>query len=247
MADELTEILKNRGIPTLEEFREQIRSLGFISTTIPELDNLICKDGGIPREKITELHGISRSGKSLLAKKICNQEGIKALYIDTEGAINSRDLDKFSFDVVQENILENIWGLVNDCLDAKLYDVIVVDSIAATTNAKEIAVDNSMNMNANMARASILTNWMHGIVGHLSGSNTALIFINHLKEKVDGFGRQFTTPGGQAIPFTANLRIRITGGSKSSKFEGGQKTTYYLEKNRFGEEKTSITLKVKYE
>lgn len=242
----LDAILKNRGMMTLTEYEELITNRTFISTGFPELDKLIQDNpvGGIPRNCITEVYGMSAVGKSRFCKNICARSDLKALYIDTENSLPAEELiwlKSHGVDCISENVIESIWGVVNDVLDEDhLYDIIVVDSLAALVTNTEIAADNEQTMSTQLAQAKAMTQWMKQLIRKLNGSNTAFIFVNH-KKIAPGFIPTPNTPGGASPKFYASLRLDFK--AKKSDLKGSiQKVEVEIAKSRFSSKNTSIKI-----
>lgn len=218
MAD-LNTILKQRGLMSLDEYDKIMNEQSFISTGYKEIDEIICPDGGgFPRGSLSEVAGMSRSGKSRFMKDICLRDDVHALYIDTENALTSKEyhyLKEHGVDIVAEQLLENIWGVVNDAIDANLYDLIVVDSIGATDTQAERDDDNTLSMSTSVQRAKIMSKWLRGLASHLMGKKTALVFVNHAKPEVGGFGRALVKPCGKSIDFHCQVQLQVAGGDAS--------------------------------
>ena len=217
MAD-LNSILKQRGLMSLDEYDEIMQNQSFISTGYKEIDEIICPgSGGFPRGSLSEVCGMSRCGKSRFVRDICMRPGLKALYIDTENALSTKEynwMKEHGVDVIAEQLLENIWGVVNDAIDADLYDLIVVDSIGATDTQAERDDDNTMSMSTAMQRAKIMSKWLRGLGSVIKGKKTALVFVNHLKEAVGAFAG-FAKPCGKSIDFHAMVQLQCSGGDAS--------------------------------
>jgi len=242
----LDDILKSRGLMTMAEYEELINNRTFISTGFPELDNLIQEgNGGIPRNCITEIYGMSSVGKSRFCKNIAIRPDVKALYIDTE---NSLPADEFKFlsnhgvDCISENVIETIWGIVSDVLDAKddSYDLIIVDSLAAMVSNVELAADNEQTMSTVLAQAKAMTSWMKQLIRKLNGSNTAFIFVNH-KKIAPGVVHTVNTPGGASPKFYSSLRLDFKANKKDIKGTV-QKVEVEIAKSRFSSKNTSIKI-----
>lgn len=242
----LDDILKGRGLQTMAEYEELISNRTFISTGYDELDNLIQEGGGgIPRNCITEVYGMSSVGKSRFCKNIAVRPGVKALYIDTE---NSLPADEFRFlrehgvDCISENVIETIWGIVNDVLDAKDdgYDLIIVDSLAALVSNDELAADNEQTMSTRLAQAKAMTSWMKQLIRKLNGSNTAFIFVNH-KKIAPGPVPIVNTPGGASPKYYSSLRLDFKANKKDIKGTV-QKLEVEIAKSRFSSKNTSIKI-----
>lgn len=242
----LDDILKGRGLQTMAEYEELISNRTFISTGYDELDNLIQEGGGgIPRNCITEVYGMSSVGKSRFCKNIAVRPDIKALYIDTE---NSLPADEFRFlrehgvDCISENVIETIWGIVNDVLDAKDdgYDLIIVDSLAALVSNDELAADNEQTMSTRLAQAKAMTSWMKQLIRKLNGSNTAFVFVNH-KKIAPGPVPIVNTPGGASPKYYSSLRLDFKANKKDIKGTV-QKLEVEIAKSRFSSKNTSIKI-----
>lgn len=216
----LNSILKQRGLMSLKEYDKLMQNQSFISTGYKSIDEIIDPEGGgFPRGGLSEIAGMSRSGKSRFVRDICLRPEVKALYIDTENALNKKEylfLKEHGVDVVAEQLLENIWGLVNDAIDEDLYDLIVVDSIGATDTQAERDDDNTLSMSTNIQRAKIMSKWLRGLGSHfMSHPNTALVFVNHYKPAVGGFGHQMAKPCGKSIDFHAMVQLQVSGGDST--------------------------------
>lgn len=210
----LNDILKQRGLMSLKEYDELMQNQSFISTGYKEIDEIICPDGGgFPRGCLSEICGMSRCGKSRFMRDICLRPEIKALYIDTENALSTKEynwLKEHGVDVIAEQLLENIWGVVNDAIDEELYDLIVVDSIGATDTQAERDDDNTLSMSTNVQRAKIMSKWLRGLNSHIMGKKTALVFVNHLKPSV-GPINGFAKPCGKSIDFHCMVQLQCSG------------------------------------
>lgn len=210
----LNDILKQRGLMSLKDYDNLMQNQSFISTGYREIDEIICPDGGgFPRGCLSEICGMSRCGKSRFMRDICMRPEIKALYIDTENALSTKEynhLKAHGVDVIAEQLLENIWGVVNDAIDEELYDLIVVDSIGATDTQAERDDDNTLSMSTNVQRAKIMSKWLRGLNSHIMGKKTALVFVNHLKPSV-GPVNGFAKPCGKSIDFHCMVQLQCSG------------------------------------
>ena len=217
MAD-LNTILKQRGLMSLDEYDEIMQNQSFISTGYKEIDEIICPgSGGFPRGALSEVYGMSRCGKSRFVRDICMRPELKALYIDTENALSTKEynwMKEHGVDIIAEQLLENIWGVVNDSIEAGLYDIIVVDSIGATDSQAERDDDNTLSMSTAMQRAKIMSKWLRGLGSVIKGKKTALVFVNHLKEAVGAFAG-FAKPCGKSIDFHSMVQLQCSGSDSS--------------------------------
>jgi RecA/RadA recombinase len=243
----LDAILKNRGMMTLEEYEELINNRTFISTGYPELDRLIQDNppGGIPRNCITEVYGMSAVGKSRFVKNLCAQPNVKALYIDTENSLPAEELKwlkDHGVDCISENVIETIWGVTSDILDDPdtHYDLIVVDSLAAMVSNVELAADNEQTMSTVLAQAKAMTMWMKQLIRKLNGSNTAFVFVNH-KKIAPGVIHSVNTPGGASPKFYSSLRLDFKASKKDLKGTV-QKVEVEIAKSRFSSKNTTVKI-----
>lgn len=215
----LDTILKQRGLMSLKEYDELMQNQSFISTGYKSIDEIINPDGGgFPRGCLSEIAGFSRSGKSRFMRDICMRDDVRSLYIDTENALSTKEynlMKEHGVDIVAEQLLENIWGLVNDAIDEDIYDLIVVDSIGATDTQAERDDDNTLSMSTNVQRAKIMSKWLRGLNAHLQGKKAALVFVNHAKPAVGGFGNQLTKPCGKSIDFHCMVQLNVSGGDST--------------------------------
>jgi RecA/RadA recombinase len=241
----LDAILRNRGMMTLKEYEELIENRTFISTGFQELDDLIqTPTGGIPRNCITEIYGMSAVGKSRFCKNICARPEIRALYIDTENSLPAEELrwlKDHGVDCISENVIESIWGVVSDVLDDdEHYDLIVVDSLAAMVSNVELAADNDQTMSTQLAQAKAMTMWMKQLIRKLNGSNTAFIFVNH-KKISPGVIKSANTPGGASPKFYSSLRLDFKASKKDVK-GSKQRVEVEIAKSRFSSRNTSVKI-----
>lgn len=215
----LNEILKKRGLMSLDEYDALMQNQSFISTGYKVIDETICPgSGGFPRGCLSEISGMSRCGKSRFVRDICMRPEITALYIDTENALSTKEynwMKDHGVDIIAEQLLENIWGVVNDAIDENYYDIIVVDSIGATDTQAERDDDNTLSMSTSVQRAKIMSKWLRGLGSHIKGKKTALVFVNHLKEAVGGFGHQMAKPCGKSIDFHCMVQLQCSGADSS--------------------------------
>ena len=171
--------------------------------------------GGIPRGRITEIYGPESSGKTTLAQHVIAEAqkiGCIAAYIDVEHAldrtyaancgIKTEDL-YISQPDTGEQALEIAETLVRGGVD-----IIVVDSVAALVPRAEI--EGEMGDAHVGLQARLMSQALRKLAAVISKSNTAVIFINQLREKVGiVFGNPEVTPGGRALKFYSSVRIDL--------------------------------------
>ena len=172
--------------------------------------------GGIPKGRIIELFGPESSGKTTLALHAiaeCQKRGGEAAFIDAEHALDpvyakhlGVDIDNLI--VSQPDTGEQALEIAEALVRSGAIDIIVVDSVAALVPKAEI--DGDMGDAHVGLQARLMSQALRKLAGVLNKSNTAIVFINQLREKVGiMFGNPETTPGGRALKFYASVRLDI--------------------------------------
>ncbi len=172
--------------------------------------------GGIPRGRITEIYGPESAGKSTLAQHIiaqAQQTGGMAAYIDVEHALDPEYAAKCGINIndlliSQPDTGEQALEICEALIRSNALDIVVVDSVAALVPRAEIEGDMGDSLPGLQAR--LMSQALRKLTGAVARSNTALVFINQLREKIGVmFGSPETTPGGRALKFYASVRIDI--------------------------------------
>ncbi len=172
--------------------------------------------GGVPRGRIIEIFGPESSGKTTLAQHIiaeAQRMGGIAAYVDAEHALDTTYAAACGVDV--ENLLisqpdtgEQALEIVDMLVRSGAIDVIVVDSVAALVPRAEI--EGEMGDSHVGLQARLMSQALRKLTAAISRSNTVVIFINQLREKIGVmFGNPETTPGGRALKFYASVRLDI--------------------------------------
>ncbi len=186
-----------------------------ISTGSLSLD-LALGVGGIPRGRITEIYGPEAAGKSTLALHIIAQaqaQGGIAAYIDVEHALDpiyAANLGVRLSDLLvsQPDTAEQALEITEALVRSGAVDVVVIDSVAALVPRAEI--EGEMGDAHVGLQARLMSQALRKLTGAISKSNTAVIFINQLREKVGVmFGNPEVTPGGRALKFYSSVRLEI--------------------------------------
>ena len=172
--------------------------------------------GGIPKGRIVEIFGPESSGKTTLALHMiaeCQKKGGEAAFIDAEHALDPVYAKKLGVDidnliVSQPDTGEQALEIAEALVRSGAIDIIVVDSVAALVPKAEI--DGDMGDAHVGLQARLMSQALRKLAGVLNKSNTAIIFINQLREKVGiMFGNPETTPGGRALKFYSSVRLDI--------------------------------------
>jgi recombination protein RecA len=172
--------------------------------------------GGIPRGRVTEIYGPESSGKTTLCLHVvanAQRAGGTAAFIDAEHALDTEyaarlgvDIDKLL--VSQPDTGEQAMEICEVLVRSGAVDVIVIDSVAALVPKAEI--EGEMGDSHMGLQARLMSQALRKLTGAIARSNTSVIFINQLREKIGVmFGNPETTTGGKALKFYASLRLDI--------------------------------------
>ena len=197
--------------------------------------------GGFPRGRISEIFGPESSGKTTIALQVvaeAQKVGGMAAYIDVEHALDPAYARKLGVDV--DNLLvsqpdygEQALEITNALITSGSIDVLVVDSVAALVPKAEL--DGEMGDSFMGVHARLMSQAMRKLTGIVSKSNTCLIFINQIREKIGVmFGNPETTTGGRALKFYASVRcdIRRIAAIKDGEAVIGNRTKVKIVKNK---------------
>jgi recombination protein RecA len=172
--------------------------------------------GGLPRGRIVEIYGPESSGKTTLTlHAIANAQraGGIAAFIDAEHALDPEYARKLGVDidallVSQPDTGEQALEIADMLVRSGSIDLIVVDSVAALVPRAEI--EGEMGDTHVGLQARLMSQALRKLTGGLNTTNTTMIFINQLREKIGVFfGSPETTSGGKALKFYASVRLDI--------------------------------------
>jgi recombination protein RecA len=239
---------------------------GWIATGSRWLDSIICKGkmAGIPIGKVSEIAGLSASGKSYMAAQIAanaQKMDIDVVYFDSESALDSEFLANAGCDVknilyVQattvEFVLETIEELLGTAENRMLF---IWDSLALTPALADIEGDfNPLSTMAQKPR--ILSKGMSKLVQPIANKHCTLLVLNQLKTNItstpaEALVEPYFTPGGKALPYSYSLRIWLTGRKSKASYviddngyRLGSEVKAKLKKSRFGTEGRECTFKI---
>ncbi|MDP6299753.1 MAG: recombinase RecA [SAR202 cluster bacterium] len=190
-------------------------SIGSISTGSLALD-IALGVGGIPKGRVIEVFGTESSGKSTLAYHImaeAQRNGGSAAYIDAEHALDPGYSAKCGIDlddllVSQPDSAEQALEICEYLVRSSAVDVVVVDSVAALVPKAEI--DGDMGDSHIGLQARLMSQALRKLTAAISRSNTSVVFINQIREKVGViWGSPEVTPGGRALKFYSSVRIDL--------------------------------------
>ena len=190
-------------------------SVSTISTGCLALD-LALGVGGVPRGRIIEIYGPESSGKTTIALHViaeAQKAGGAAAFIDAEHALDPVYAENLGVNVEdlyvsQPDTGEQALEITEALVRSGAIDVVVIDSVAALVPKAEIEGD--MGESHVGLQARLMSQALRKLAGVISKSNTIVIFINQLREKVGVmFGNPETTTGGKALKFYASIRMDV--------------------------------------
>ena len=172
--------------------------------------------GGVPKGRIIEIFGPESSGKTTLTLHIvaeAQKAGGYAAFIDAEHALDPEyaknlgvNLDELL--VSQPDSGEQSLEIAETLVRSGALDVIVVDSVAALVPRAEL--EGEMGDSHMGLQARLMSQALRKLTGTVSRSNTTVIFVNQIREKIGVmFGNPETTPGGRALKFYSSVRMDI--------------------------------------
>jgi recombination protein RecA len=172
--------------------------------------------GGLPRGRIIEIFGPESSGKTTLALHAvaeAQKQGGKAAFIDAEHALDPEYAKKIGVKtaeliISQPDNGEQALNILESLVRSGAISIVIIDSVAALTPQAEI--EGEMGAQYMGLQARMMSQALRKIAALASKSNTTIIFINQLREKIGiMFGNPETTPGGRALKFYSSVRIDI--------------------------------------
>ena len=172
--------------------------------------------GGIPRGRVIEIFGPESSGKTTLALHMIAEDqklGNTCAFIDAEHAMDAEYAGNLGVDI--ENLIlsqpdtgEQGLDIAESLVRSGAVDLIVIDSVAALVPRAEI--EGEMGDSHVGLQARLMSQALRRLTGVIAKSNTTVVFINQLREKVGVmFGSPETTTGGRALKFYSSVRLDI--------------------------------------
>ena len=172
--------------------------------------------GGFPRGRVVEIFGPESSGKTTVALQVIAQAqkaGGSAAFIDAEHALDPKYARNLGVDVdnlivSQPDFGEQALEITGSLVSCGAIDVVVVDSVAALVPKAEL--EGEMGDSHMGLHARLMSQAMRKLTGTVARTNTLLIFINQVREKIGVmFGNPETTTGGRALKFFSSVRVEI--------------------------------------
>lgn len=197
--------------------------------------------GGVPRGRIIEIYGPESSGKTTLTLHIvaeAQKAGGICAFVDAEHALDMKYAKNLGVKpsellVSQPDYGEQALEIAETLVRSNAVDVVVVDSVAALVPKNELEGD--MGDHQMGAQARLMSQALRKLTSTVSKSNTLLIFINQIRQKIGVmFGNPETTTGGNALKFYSSVRmdIRRIGALKQGDKVLGNRTRVKVVKNK---------------
>jgi recombination protein RecA len=197
--------------------------------------------GGFPRGRVAEVFGPESSGKTTLALQVIAEAqalGGSAAFIDAEHALDpgyTRNLGVNVDDLLvsQPDCGEQALEITNALVQSAAIDIVVVDSVAALVPKAEL--EGEMGDSFMGLHARLMSQALRKLTGSIAKTNTCLIFINQVREKIGVvFGNPETTTGGRALKFYSSVRVEVRrmGAIKDGETVVGNRTKIKVVKNK---------------
>ncbi len=194
---------------------EAVKNIETIPTGSLTLDMAI-GIGGIPKGRVIEIYGPESSGKTTLTLHMiaeAQKQGGKAVFIDAEHAFDPKYAKSIGVNledliISQPDYGEQALEIAETLIRSGVVSIVVIDSVAALVPKAELEGDiEDSNIGLH---ARLMSKAMRVLKGAVNKSNTSLVLINQIREKVGVmFGNPETTTGGRAIKFFADLRLEV--------------------------------------
>ena len=211
--------------------------------------------GGYPKGRIIEIYGPESSGKTTFALHAIaevQKTGGRAAFIDAEHSLDPVYASNLGVNIdelllSQPDTGEQALEICDALVKSEAVNIIVVDSVAALVPQAEI--DGEMGDSHVGLQARLMSQALRKLSGSINKTNTIVIFINQLREKVGVmFGNPETTPGGKALKYYASVRLDIRRGEqiKLGTDIVGNKTNIKVVKNKVAPPFKSATVEIMY-
>ena len=211
--------------------------------------------GGFPKGRIIEIYGPESSGKTTFALHAIaevQKEGGRAAFIDAEHSLDPVYANNLGVNInelllSQPDTGEQALEICDALVKSEAVSIIVIDSVAALVPQAEI--DGEMGDSHVGLQARLMSQALRKLSGSINKTNTIVIFINQLREKVGVmFGNPETTPGGKALKYYSSVRLDIRRGEqiKSGTDVVGNKTNIKVVKNKVAPPFKSVTVDIMY-
>ena len=197
--------------------------------------------GGYPKGRIVEIYGPESSGKTTFALQAIaevQKQGGRAAFIDAEHSLDPVYASNLGVNIndlllSQPDTGEQALEICDALVKSEAVSIIVIDSVAALVPQAEI--DGEMGDSHVGLQARLMSQALRKLSGSINKTNTIVIFINQLREKVGVmFGNPETTPGGKALKYYSSVRLDIRRGEQIKQGSDviGNRTNIKVVKNK---------------
>lgn len=211
--------------------------------------------GGYPKGRIIEIYGPESSGKTTFALHAIaeiQKNGGRAAFIDAEHSLDPVYANKLGVNInelllSQPDTGEQALEICDALVKSEAVSIIVIDSVAALVPQAEI--DGEMGDTHVGLQARLMSQALRKLSGSINKTNTIVIFINQLREKVGVmFGNPETTPGGKALKYYSSVRLDIRRGEqiKQGTEIVGNRTNIKVVKNKVAPPFKSTSVDIMY-
>ena len=229
-----------------------------ISTRSLGLDAALGR-GGFALGRIYEIYGAPSSGKTTLAMSIiaeAQSRSMNCAFVDAEHSADPKLFESMGVDLTKLSVIDLFTGednlmVAETLMKTGALDLLVIDSV--TSLIPKVAADANLDDSTIALLARLMSKTLLRFVPIAAETNTCIIFINQTRNKIGGYGNPETTTGGEALPFYATGRVRVSGiGAKANRIVAdkgkviGHTTIFEIIKNKLAAPFTSAEVDLIY-